>query len=134
MAMWINMDNIEAVKAVFDSWDAAYDEMGGNTLAVTLPDNRMFFVMCVGDVIELGLCRPDFYKRMDARRMTLAGRKAAAKHPHIDFNGSGREPMFGAALESDSTTSVPEMSVAMKGLLKDMVEAMDEFDKALRIK
>ena len=53
---------------------------------------------------------------------------------HIDFNGSGREPMFGAALESDSTTSVPEMSVAMKGLLKDMVEAMDEFDKALRIK
>lgn len=127
------MDNLEAVKAVFESWGSEYEVMGGNTIAVSLPDQRMFFVMCIGDQIELGLCRPDFYKRMDARRMTLAGRKAASKHPHIEFNGSGREPMFGTALESDGA-SVPEMSVAMKDLLKAMVDAMDEFDRALRIR
>lgn len=127
------MDNLDAVKAVFESWDTKYEVLGGNTVAVTLPDQRMFFVMCVGDEIELGLCRPDFYKRMDARRMTLAGRKASSRHPHVEFNGSGREPMFGTALQCENA-NVPEMSVAMKDLLKSMVEAMDEFDRALRIR
>lgn len=127
------MDNLEAVKAVFESWDSEYELMGNNTVAVTLPDQRMFFVMCVDNQIELGLCRPEFYKRMDARRMTLAGRKAASRHQHVEFNGSGREPMFGTALEVDNA-NVPEMSVAMKDLLKSMVEAMDDFDRALRIR
>lgn len=127
------MDCFEIVKKAFELKNIPYENIGGSTLATNLPNGRTFFVMCINDEIEIGLSRTNYYKRIDARRTTIAGRKSVSGIDHIEYNGTHGEPMFGTAIKAIDAT-VPEMSKALDDLLKNLNDAMDNFDKYLHLR
>lgn len=127
------MDYLEIVKKAFEMKGIPYEEVGPNTLATNLSNGRVFFVMCIGDEIEIGLSHPDFYNRIDSRRATIAGRKSVAGIKHIEYSGAHGEPMFGTAVKADDA-SAPEIATVLEDMLNDLNKAMDGFDRLLRLR
>lgn len=127
------MDYFEIVKKAFEMKEIPYEEMGANTLATNLSNGRMFFVVCIGDEIDIGLSHPDFYNRIDARRATIAGRKSVSGIKHIEYSGTHGEPMFGTAVKADEA-SAPEIATVIEEMLNDLNRAMDRFDLLLRLR
>lgn len=127
------MDCFEMVKKAFEIKGIPYEEAGTDTLATNLTNGRMFFVMCVGDELEIGLSHPNFYKRIDARRATIAGRKSVSDIEHVEYRGTYGEPVFGTAVKAIDAT-VPEIATVLEDMLDDLNEAMDRFDRALHLR
>lgn len=115
------------VRNILLKWNAPFEELKGGKFTIQLNQYRVLAIGFIEDSIHIGVMEPGVYARLDRRKATILGRKAAAPH-NVKYEQSEKQPVFSVYIKLENSDE-EELSGALEECKSDLEAAMDDFGK-----